>query len=254
MATRPRWPRARPEPEEGQLPGFDEEEPLRFAAFAGGEQVLAGEADGGFAELLDRLGRPAGGGARLEGRSPPRRTRRWRRRSQHDTLVAAYLIDPARRGYPLRELAEELGLGAEVNGGEDRWPSEAVLTRALAERQRAELEELGLMRLLDEVELPLVDVLVEMEREGVKLDVQQVRTIAKRVDEQAQQLEREIWELAGEEFTIGSPQQLGVILFEKLGPVEEAARQDRLLDRRARAPGDPRTSTRSSPRSSSGAS
>ena len=51
----------------------------------------------------------------------------------------------------------------------------------------------------------------------MKLDVEQVRTIGKRVGEQAAGLEREIWELAGEEFTIGSPQQLGVILFEKLG-------------------------------------
>ena len=73
------------------------------------------------------------------------------------------------------------------------------------------------MRLLDEVELPLVDVLVVMERQGVKLDVPKVREISERVTEQARQLEREIWELAGEEFTIGSPQQLGVILFEKLG-------------------------------------
>ena len=102
---------------------------------------------------------------------------------QHDTVVAAYLLDPARRGYPLRDVAEEQGLGADVSGGEDPLAEEAMLTRALAERQRAELEELGLMRLLDEVELPLVDVLVEMQREGVKLDVPQVRTIAKRVTE-----------------------------------------------------------------------
>jgi DNA polymerase-1 len=94
---------------------------------------------------------------------------------------------------------------------------QAMLTRALAVRQRADLVELGLMRLLEEVELPLVDVLVEMQREGVKLDVAQVRTISTRVTQEAQQLEREIWELAGEEFTIGSPQQLGVVLFEKLG-------------------------------------
>ncbi len=72
-------------------------------------------------------------------------------------------------------MAEEQGLGADVSGGEDPLAEEAMLTRALAERQRAELEELGLMRLLDEVELPLVDVLVEMQREGVKLDVPQVR-------------------------------------------------------------------------------
>ena len=207
---------ARPEPEEGQLPGFDEGETLRFAAYAGGDHVLAGEAPGGFAELLTGWGdRPvvAHDWKEIASKEDPAVAPPL----QHDTVVAAYLLDPARRGYPLRDVAEEQGLGADVSGGEDPLAEEAMLTRALAERQRTELEELGLMRLLDEVELPLVDVLVEMQREGVKLDVPQVRTIAKRVTEQAQELEREIWELAGEEFTIGSPQQLGVILFEKLG-------------------------------------
>ena len=207
---------ARPEPEEGQLPGFDEGETLRFAAYAGGDHVLAGEAPGGFAELLTGWGdRPvvAHDWKEIASKEDPAVAPPL----QHDTVVAAYLLDPARRGYPLRDVAEEQGLGADVSGGEDPLAEEAMLTRALAERQRTELEELGLMRLLNEVELPLVDVLVEMQREGVKLDVPQVRTIAKRVTEQAQELEREIWELAGEEFTIGSPQQLGVILFEKLG-------------------------------------
>ncbi|MGH3100861.1 MAG: DNA polymerase, partial [Thermoleophilia bacterium] len=59
--------------------------------------------------------------------------------------------------------------------------------------------------------------LAEMERAGVKLDVKTVREIASRVGAEASALEREIWELAGEEFTIGSPQQLAPILFEKLG-------------------------------------
>ena len=62
-----------------------------------------------------------------------------------------------------------------------------------------------------------MDVLVEMERAGVKLDVQRLRAIGKRFDERAADLERRVWELAGEEFTIGSPQQLAPILFDKLG-------------------------------------
>jgi len=62
-----------------------------------------------------------------------------------------------------------------------------------------------------------VDVLVEMERAGVKLDTALVREIATRTKADAAVLERRIWDLAGEEFTIGSPQQLGVVLFEKLG-------------------------------------
>ena len=205
---------ARPEPAEDQLPGMGDEEPLRFAAYAGGDTVLTGEAES-LAEVLEGWdGKPVTAHdwkslAASEDPSvaPP---------LEHDTLVAAYLIDPARRGYPLAELAEEIGLGAEVKDGTDVAEA-AVLTRDLAERQRAVLEELDLVRLLEDVELPLVDVLVEMERAGVKLDVDRVREIAARVGEEAAALEREIWELAGQEFTIGSPQQLGQILFEKLG-------------------------------------
>jgi DNA polymerase-1 len=134
----------------------------------------------------------------------------------HDTLVAAYLIDPARRGYPLDELATELGLGARIEGA-DGVAERAVLTRLLAERQRDRLEEDGLTSLFHEIELPLVDVLVEMERAGVKLDVERLRGISNRFNQRAIELERRVWELAGEEFTIGSPQQLAPILFEKLG-------------------------------------
>ncbi|MDQ4049713.1 MAG: DNA polymerase I, partial [Actinomycetota bacterium] len=204
----------RPEPPEDQLPGMGEEEPLRFGAYAGGEEVLAGEA-ASLAEVMSGWGgRPVVAHdwksvAAAEARCPTPPL-------EHDTEVAAYLVDPARRGYPLTELIEEAGIGADVEGG-DAVTERAVLIRALAERQRAILDELDLTRLLHEVELPLVEVLVEMERAGVKLDVEAVRAIAVRVDQQALALEREIWELAGEEFTIGSPQQLAPILFEKLG-------------------------------------
>jgi DNA polymerase I len=135
---------------------------------------------------------------------------------QHDTMVAAYLIDPARRGYPLDELATELGLGARIDGA-DGVAERAVLTRLLAERQRERLDEDGLTDLFHEIELPLVDVLVEMERAGVKLDVERLRAISKRFDERAVELEKRVWELADEQFTIGSPQQLAPILFDKLG-------------------------------------
>ena len=150
----------------------------------------------------------------------------------HDTMVAAYLIDPARRGYPLDELATEAGLGARVDmtaahpaepgagaqraNGAEGAARRAVLTRVLAERQRERLDEDGLTSLFEEIELPLVDVLVEMERQGVKLDVGRLREISERFNARAYELERLVWTLAGEEFTIGSPQQLAPILFDKL--------------------------------------
>jgi DNA polymerase I len=186
--------------------------PLTVAAWAG-DEVLVAEAETLAAFTLARGERPVVAhdwktiAAADDPCDPPPLA--------HDTMVAAYLIDPARRGYPLNELAAEAGLGAQVEGA-DGVAERAVLTRLLAERQRRRLDEDGLTRLLHEVELPLVDVLVEMERVGVKLDVGHLREISERFAQRAAELERRVWELAGEEFTIGSPQQLAPILFDKL--------------------------------------
>jgi len=186
--------------------------PLTVAAFAG-DGVLVSEAETLAAFTLARGDRPvvahdwktvATADAPCDG--PP---------LEHDTMVAAYLIDPARRGYPLDELAAEAGIGVRVAGA-DGVAERAVLTRLLAERQRARLEEDGLVRLLREVELPLVDVLVELERAGIKLDVKRLEEISRRFGARAAELERRVWELADERFTIGSPQQLAPILFDKL--------------------------------------
>jgi DNA polymerase I len=200
--------------------------PLTVAAWAG-DEVLVSEAETLAAFAMARAGRPVVAHdwksiamADDPCAAPP---------LSHDTMVAAYLIDPARRGYPLYELAAEAGLGARVRtDGEhpaepgasarrgDGVAERAVLTRVLAERQCARLDEDGLTRLFHEIELPLVDVLVEMERAGIKLDVNRLAEISRRFDERAVELERRVWDLAGEEFTIGSPQQLAPILFDKL--------------------------------------
>ena len=82
--------------------------------------------------------------------------------------------------------------------------------------QRPRIEELGLEPLLREVELPLVHVLAAMEREGLKLDAERLAEVGAGFGERIDTLEKEIFELAEEEFTIGSPQQVGRILFEKL--------------------------------------
>jgi len=219
----------RPEPPEDQLPGMGEDGPLTFAAY-GGAEVLTGEAET-LTEVVAAWGErsltshdwkslivsehPIASWATEDDGDrvpvPP---------LEHDTMVAAYLIDPARRGYPLEELVGDLGLDASIEGAKEGparvAAQQAVLVHALAAHQRTALEELGLTRLLEEVELPLVEVLVEMERAGVKLDVERVREIATRIGDQALNLERRIWELAGEEFTIGSPQQLAAVLFDKL--------------------------------------
>ena len=154
----------------------------------------------------------------------------------HDTMIAAYLLEPQRRTYDLVELAADAGiglaegaaaeqpeegdgqmaLGEELEPGLDP-PEEARLVAALAAVQAPRIEELGLGQLLREVELPLVRVLAAMEREGLKLDAERLAEVGAGFGERIDTLEREIYELAEEEFTIGSPQQVGRILFEKLG-------------------------------------
>ncbi|HEV2753836.1 MAG TPA: DNA polymerase, partial [Solirubrobacteraceae bacterium] len=193
-----------PEAEEGAL--FAAGAPWRFAV-ARDSEVLAGTCESP-AQLSAALGdRPVvAHDVKALDDVPPQ--------VEHDTLLAAYLLEPARRGYPLRELAEERGLAAAVD---DRAAADALAVRALTEWQREQLDERGLTGLLHGIELPLVPVLREMERAGVRLDTERLRRIADRVRGEIHGLEQEIWQLAGDQFVIGSPQQLGEILFNKLG-------------------------------------
>jgi DNA polymerase I len=203
----------------------DADEPPRFAATAGGGTVLVGRAPtlraiGGALtgvtvcahdwKSIANLGRASGDAA-------------GQVQLGFDTMLAAYLLDPAGRSYSLVELAAERDLGADVKGleGSDNaflrgLAERAALTLALASAQADDLERDGLAGLLHEVELPLVDVLIEMEAAGIKLDTVKLAEVGRTYSKRIAQLEREIWDLAGEEFTIGSPQQLAQILFEKL--------------------------------------
>ena len=132
----------------------------------------------------------------------------------HDTLLGAYLLEPARRGYPFEELTEERGLGSSLA---DPLAGGALMLGALADWQREQIAERGLERVMEEIELPLVAVLRDMELLGVRLNVERLGAITERVGAELSELESEIFELAGTEFLIASPQQLGEVLFEKLG-------------------------------------
>jgi DNA polymerase-1 len=132
----------------------------------------------------------------------------------HDTLLGGYLLEPARRGYPFAELVEERGLLCEL---QDPAARDALLLGALAAWQREQIVERGLEGVMRDIELPLVAVLRAMELAGVRLNVARLGAITERVREEIAELEQEIYALAGEEFLIASPQQLGEILFEKLG-------------------------------------
>jgi len=192
-----------PEVPEGAL--FGDPGPWRFGV-ATGAAVLVGDC-GGPAELVAVLGDRAvvAHDAKALGTVPAALS--------FDTLVAAYLLDPARRGYPLRELCEDRGIDP---GLAERAAWDAAAVAALAAVQRLELEQRDLQGLFTDVELPLVRVLRAMEEVGIALDLACLAAITERVQHEVAALERSIHEAAGEEFLIGSPQQLGAILFEKL--------------------------------------
>jgi DNA polymerase-1 len=198
-----------PDAPEGAL--FADDPAWRFAIQAG-ERVLAGECENPVA-LVSALGdRPViAHDAKSLGLVPANLV--------HDTEVAAYLLEPARRAYPFRELTEERGFHTDADAGNpsaEGPASDAQLMRLLADWQREELRGRGLTDLFNDVELPLVSILRAMEQAGLKLDTVRLAAISELVKEEADDLERQIYELAGEEFTLGSPKQLEAILFGKL--------------------------------------
>jgi len=141
-------------------------------------------------------------------------------RAADDTLIAAYLIDPGRAEYSLDDLAAENGFELEPEPPtEDETATlvrHAEATRRLAPLLRERVRDRGLERLYDEIELPLSGVLAAMEDAGVRIDTYRMGEITARLSDRVEELEARAYELAGEEFVIGSPLQLGRILFEKL--------------------------------------
>ncbi len=154
-----------------------------------------------------------------------------------DTMVASYLLNPSGRQHNLDALALEyfnikkiptsdlIGKGKKQITMREvaletvaRYACEdADITERLRRIFEPKLAEAGLRELADTVEIPLILVLVDMERNGVALDQKFLEQMSAEMHERLQGLEQEIYDLAGEEFNIQSTKQLAVILFEKLG-------------------------------------
>jgi DNA polymerase-1 len=136
-------------------------------------------------------------------------------RVQHDTYLAGYLLDPGQREYGLEELAR--GVRVAAPAGDEPGAVAAALVVGLATRQEEDLRAQGMWELFETIEVPLTRVLIEMERAGVHLDTYRLGEITGKVQDQMEGLEASIYELAGERFNLGSPQQLGRVLFDGLG-------------------------------------
>ena len=139
-----------------------------------------------------------------------------------DAVISTYLLQPGRRIFLLGEIAAEFGVATNLDFDCDNpalreTASHASLLPRVIERQHEQLTQTGMIDLYRDVELPLVTVLVEVEKCGVKIDTYRMGEITHKVTEQVDELRDRAFELAGEEFNLGSPSQLSVILFEKLG-------------------------------------
>jgi DNA polymerase I len=138
-----------------------------------------------------------------------------------DTLLMAYLIDPGRSSYLLDDLAAEYGVELVPQPAADEETAalvrHAAATLRLDPQLRARIAERGLEPLYRNVELPLSTVLAAMEDAGVRIDTYRMGEITARLAERVEELEARAHELAGEEFMLGSTQQVARILFEVLG-------------------------------------
>ncbi len=151
-----------------------------------------------------------------------------------DIMLVSYLLKPSIHGHSLDELslerlnrkplsAKEAGWdkGQEPPQGDSRlaaYAQERVgIARKLAVPMRNELEQAGLGPIYDEIERPLLPVLLAIEEDGIRLDVGFLEAMSVELGQELETLEAEICLQAGERFNLNSPQQLGVILFEKMG-------------------------------------
>ncbi len=138
-----------------------------------------------------------------------------------DTMILAYLIEPGRAEYELDDLAAEYGIELVPEPATDEETAKLVRHAAATLRLRdlllERVQERGEEPLYRDIELPLTGVLSAMERAGVKVDTYRMGEITARLADRVEELESKAYELAGEEFMLGSTQQVARILFEKLG-------------------------------------
>lgn len=152
-----------------------------------------------------------------------------------DIVLAAYLLNPLKNDYTIEDIANE-HLGLMVSDRVQRF-GKMSLSKALEEKTeefceyacylayisktatpvlRKNLEETGMYKLMQEIEMPLTYVLYDMEKEGIKVKPEALKSYGETLSGRIVELEKQIYEKAGVEFNINSPKQLGEVLFEQL--------------------------------------
>ena len=135
-----------------------------------------------------------------------------------DSIVAAYLLNPLKNDYGFEDVAQEhLGLMIDPKTELEKVVCyEAYAAFASSEVLEEKLKKEEMWKLFTEIEMPLVFTLFHMEQNGVRVEAEELKNYGEQLGGKIVQLEKEIYELAGEEFNINSPKQLGVVLFEHL--------------------------------------
>lgn len=196
--------------EDGAVTGFT-------AAFDGRVAVIPAET-AGFGRLLDALcdpavckrtadSKPLCAALLADGRQP--------QGIGMDTLLAGYLLNPLASDYSLSRLTQEYAVP--VPEAEGPAAAEAAMLPAVADRMAAEVEEKGMTRLLREVEIPLAQVLADMENVGFEANAQGIAEFGTLLESRIGNIQRAIYESVGYEFNLNSPKQLAKALFEDLG-------------------------------------
>ena len=153
-----------------------------------------------------------------------------------DTMIAHYLINPDMRHnmdilsetylkYSPKSIENLIGKKGknqksmrdiELEEIKEYAVEDADVTLQLKEIFSSELDKTGTKKLFDEIEIPLVKVLADMEKEGIRVDVDFLKSLSKELDNDIKALEKTIYETAGHSFNLASPKQLGEVLFDKL--------------------------------------
>lgn len=154
--------------------------------------------------------------------------------AEFDVQLAGYLLDPTDANQTLSGLAAKYGLSSirpddevfgkgakykvpDVDVLSDHVARKAVVIEALVPVQQEELEKTEMHKLFHELEMPLSRILADMEKQGILVNVEELRALGKEFETQIETLAGEIYSTAGVEFNLNSPKQLGEILFDKLG-------------------------------------
>ena len=140
-----------------------------------------------------------------------------------DVQLAHYLIDPEARHYFDFIVSNVLSQQLDENDPDYAYHAAECLLR-MGEPMRQKLIDNDMLALYNEVEIPLVDVLVDMEREGVRIDVEALRSYSEELTKERMEIENKIYELAGHPFNISSPRQLGQVLYDELKVTDKPPR------------------------------